>query len=111
MKKGNLNFLIIKHKKTNVNVFFDNQEKINVFNAENVQQDLNDIIRVPGTNLNLSLKGIKFIDSSGFKALNRVARIADNYDSSIVLKDIDPDLKELIILVKKFGNLNIRTIR
>ncbi|MBN2348914.1 MAG: STAS domain-containing protein [Bacteroidales bacterium] len=111
MKKGDINFIIIQHQRTNVNVSFEKTDKINVHNAEIVKYNLAEIIRVPHTNLILSLGGIRFIDSAGFRALNFISRIAKNYNSSIVLKDVDKDLFELFDLVKKFGRLEIIKIQ
>ena len=110
MQRGEINFIIIRHKRTNVNVSFENTDKINVFNVEKIKNNLVEIVRVPNTNLILSFKGVKFIDSSGFRALNFISKLAKNYNSSLVLKDVNKELFELFDLVKKFGRLDVKNI-
>ena len=105
MKRGSINFLIVKHNRKNVYVSFDRINKLNLLISEDVKASLFNIIKVPRTNLILNLNSIKFIDSTGFKMLNFIARISRSYGSCLNLTNISDEIMELIDLYKKFNML------
>jgi anti-anti-sigma regulatory factor len=105
MKRGSINFLIVKHNRKNVYVSFDHIDKLNLLISEDVKASLFNIIKVPRTNLILNLDSIKFIDSTGFKMLNFIARGSRIYGSCLNLTNISDEIMELINLYKKFNML------
>ena len=105
MKRGSINFLIVKQNRRNVYVSFDRIDKLNLLISEDVKASLFNIIKVPHTNLVLNLDSIKFIDSTGFKMLNFIARISRIYGSCLNLTNISDEIMELINLYKKFNML------
>ena len=110
MKRGSINFLIVKQRRRNVWVSFENTEKLNLFISGDIKLNLYNIIKVPRTNLILNLDNIRFIDSTGFKMLNFIARVSRIYGSSFNLSNVNDELMELIELYGKFNmleNLNI----
>jgi len=110
MKRGSINFLIVKHKRRNVYVSFQNIEKLNLFISGDIKLNLYNIIKVPRTSLILNLDNIRFIDSSGFKMLNFIARVSRIYGSCFNLTNVSDELMELIELYRKFNmleNINI----
>ncbi len=105
MKRGSINFLIVRQHRRNVHVSFRQADKLNLLISEDVKVTLFNIIRVPRTNLILNLDNIKFIDSTGFKMLNFIARVSRIYGSSLNLTNISDEIMELINLYKKFNML------
>jgi anti-anti-sigma factor len=105
MKRGSINFLIVKQKRRNVYVSFDNIQKLNLFISGDIKLNLYNIIKVPRTNLILNLDNIRFIDSTGFKMLNFIARVSRNYSSSFNLANVSDELMELIELYRRFNML------
>jgi anti-anti-sigma regulatory factor len=105
MKRGSINFLTVKHNRRNVNVSFDHIDKLNLLISEDVKVSLFNIIKIPRTNLFLNLDNIKFIDSTGFKMLNFIARVSRIYGSCLNLTNISDEIMELINLYKKFNML------
>lgn len=105
MKRGSINFLIVKQNRRNVYVSFEHIDKLNLLISEDIKVDLFNIIKVPRTNLILSLNSIKFIDSTGFKMLNFIARVSRIYGSCFNLTNVSDEIMELINLYKKFNIL------
>lgn len=105
MKKGSINFLVVKQNRRNVYVSFENIDKLNLIITEDVKTSLFNFIKVPRTNLILNLDSIKFIDSTGFKMLNFIARVSRIYGSCLNLTNISDEIMELINLYKKFNML------
>lgn len=69
------------------------------------------IITHPGTHLTLNLSGVDFIDSKAFDDLNHLSRVARNYNSVIILSQVESSVMELIELVKKYSVFDIKAIR
>ena len=110
MKRGSINFLIVKQDRRNVYVSFEHIYKLNLLISEDIKVDLFNIIKVPRTNLILNLNSIKFIDSTGFKMLNFIARVSRIYGSCFNITSVSDEIMELINLYKKFNileNINI----
>jgi anti-anti-sigma regulatory factor len=105
MKRGSINFLVVRQNRRNVYVSFKNIDKLNILISEDVKASLFNIIKVPRTNLMLNLDNIKFIDSTGFKMLNFIARVSRIYGSCLNLINISDEIMELINLYKKFNML------
>jgi len=110
MKRGSINFLIVRQKRRNVYVSFEKIQKLNLFISGDIKLNLYNIIKVPRTNLILNLDNIRFIDSAGFKMLHFIARVSRIYGSCFNLTNVSDELMELIELYRKFNmleNINI----
>ncbi len=110
MKRGSINFLIVKQNRRNIHVSFENIDKLNILVSEKVKDYLFNIIKSPRTNLILNMENIKFIDSSGFGVLNFIARVSRTFGSYFTLSNVSDDLLELINLYRKFNILEINKI-
>ena len=110
MKARNIYFLTFFHKKRNVKVSFSDINKINVKNADTIQDKLSGIVSKPYTNLVLDIKNIAFIDTAGFNMLNNIAKIGNEHDSSVEFKNVSQEVSELIELVKKHYLFTIKTL-
>ncbi len=107
---SNVYFLTFFQKKRTITFSFDDINKINVHNAGIIQNKLSGIISKPFTNLVLDVKNIGFIDTAGFNMLNNVAKIGNDHDSFVEFKNVGPEVSELIDLVKKHYQFNIKNI-
>lgn len=110
MKRGSINFLIVKQNRRNVYVSFEDTDKLNILVSEELKNNLFNIIKVPRTNLILNLGNIKFIDSTGFGVLNFIARVSRTFGSYFTLSNVSDELLELINVYRKFNILEISNI-
>lgn len=105
MKRGSINFLIVKQNRRTVTVSFENIDKLNILISEEIKNNLFNIIKVPRTNLILDLKSIKFIDTSGFEVINFIAKVSRTFGSFFTLSNVSDELIELINVYRKFNML------
>ncbi len=107
MKELALEYLTVKKQYRNYYVSFNQLDKINFLMIEDIKRKLFEIIRNPRSNLVLDLSNIKFIDSSGFAALDLLTRISKIFGSSVTLIKVGKELRELIELTRKFNGYQI----
>ena len=77
---------------------------------ETIEKDIFKTGRNQKTNLILDLKGIKFIDSYGFRILIRLIRVSDIYNKPLYFANVSKEVNELVDLLKLeniFKNRNI----
>lgn len=110
MKAGNINFIIVTGKKREVNISFDNIDKINCLVIDEIKNGLLDIIRTPRTHVLLNMSKIRFIDSAGFQALNQLENIGRNYGSSLSIVNPHKELVEIIELEKLHNIFKINVL-
>lgn len=91
-------------------ISFNNLNKINVLVCEEIKNNLFEIIKMPRTNIVLSMAGINFIDSSGFSVLNLISRVSHIYKSKFTLIDVGTEVMELISLIKNRSDFSIYRI-
>lgn len=102
---------ITKDKKgTTIEVSLGDMGKLSVTNINRINFDLIDMASKPKTKVIINLNGIKFIDSTGFNCLNQLSNMAQERQSSIELTGVEPEVLELIHLVKRHNQFNIKTI-
>jgi anti-anti-sigma factor len=94
-----------------VDLQLDRMNRITVLNSENLKAKLIALISRNGMKVSLNLRNINFVDSSGFDCLNYVAKVARQFQSEIVLKEVQPELMELIELVRKHGVFDIKNVQ
>jgi len=95
---------------TTIEVSLGNISKLSVINVNQVNFDLIALASEPRTKVLLNLHGVKFIDSEGFQCLSQLTQLAREHQSSIELMGINPELDELINLVKKHSDIDIKTL-
>ena len=110
MKRENNRFLHIAKKGTMVVASFRNTKKLTVLNAEALKLGLLDVITNRNTVLEINLAGIKFIDSSIIDILNFLSRVAQRFNSKVILTHVEGELMELIELVKLHSIFDIREV-
>ena len=79
---------------------FENVSKLNILVAQSLKEEIAQYLNTSGKNLVLDLKGIEYIDSSGFGALLSILRNAKNNNSTFKICNISPDVMELVKLLQ-----------
>lgn len=85
------------------NIYIASFENINRFNAlitEPVKEQLNNLFNKPNTKLVLDLKGISFIDSSGFGVFLSVMKTANINYGQFKICNINAEVMELFKLLQ-----------
>ena len=94
---------IIHSKKINDVIVASFDESITKFNTlitEETKKALNDLLEQPGSQLIMDLKGIKYIDSSGFGVFLSAMKTAKNSDGTFKICHINPEVLELFKLLQ-----------
>ena len=90
--------------KSNIIYSLRNTKRIDILIADIIKETLEkDILRTDKKlkiNLILNLKGIKFIDSYGFRVLIELTRISEIYNKPLYFANISEEIDELINLLK-----------
>ncbi len=79
---------------------FKDSDRFNALITEPVKEELKSVFKSPGSNLILSLDGIKFIDSSGFGVFLSVMKTAASNDGKIKLCNVSKEVMELFKLLQ-----------
>lgn len=101
---------IIHSKKINDVIVASFDKSITKFNAlitEETKKALTSLFEKPGTQLILDLKGIKYVDSSGFGVFLSAMKTAKNSDGSFKICHINPDVLELFKLLQLHNIFNL----
>jgi anti-anti-sigma factor len=110
MKREHSDFLIIEKETNGIKVAFREINKLTVLNAPSIKLGLIDIVTKRNTQLEIDLKGIKFIDSAIIDTLNLLSRMARRYNSRIILINVSDELSELLALVKMHAVFDIQRV-
>lgn len=79
---------------------FDQNQKLNAINAEQVKKEVGKYYETPGTKLVLDMENIAFIDSSGFGALLSIMKKAKKNEGIFRLCNLTPDVMTLFRLLQ-----------
>jgi anti-sigma B factor antagonist len=74
---------------------FTSEDRLNALIAEPVKEMLLSYYATPETKLVIDLKGIKFIDSSGFGVFLSLMKAANNSNGEFKICNLKPDVMEL----------------
>lgn len=93
---------MLKHEtKNGIEILqFDEVNKLNILIAQTLKEEVAEYLTKANTKLILDLKGIEYVDSSGFGALLSILRNAKNNDSQFKICNISPDVMELVKLLQ-----------
>ena len=81
-------------------ISFYRTRRLNTLIAEPLQAELMKIVSKPGREIILSMEGINFIDSSGFRAIMAVVNHANKVGSHFRICDVSQEVYELLRLMK-----------
>jgi len=85
-------------------VSFNNLEKLNVQVADDIRAELNKLFEIPNAKVIIDLKGVKYIDSSGFGCFLNTMKAARNNYGTLKICNIEPDVFSL------FRSLQLHTV-
>jgi len=92
--------LTVNHLENKYIVSFYNVSRLNILNANEIEQKVLPIIHNQGTHLIMNFSGIKFIDSTGFEMLLKIYRTSRINNSTFDFINISDEIKELFKLVE-----------
>ncbi len=81
-------------------ISFYRTRRLNTLIAETLQEELLKIVSKPGREVVLSMEGINFIDSSGFRAIMAIVVHASKVGSHFRICDVSQEVYELLKLMK-----------
>jgi len=88
--------------------FKENVKKFNALITDEAKKQLIALYDTPNTKLILSLKGIKYIDSSGFGVLLSLMKTANNKYGFLKICDISDEVMELFKLLQLHNIFDIQ---
>lgn len=88
-------------------ISFSNDNKLNVTVTQKIKAEIVKTI-VPNSKIVLDLRGISYIDSTGFGMLLSILRHCKNNNSALKLCNISPEVMELIKLLQLQSIFDIR---
>jgi len=92
-------------------VSFNKTNRLNSLIADPLRDELFKIVSKPGRQVMLSMKGICFIDSSGFEAIMAVVNRASEIGSKFRICNVSEDVYELLKLMKLKITLEIDPVK
>ncbi len=101
-------FNIENKDNTTIVYFKDNVKKFNALITDEAKQQLNALFKTPNTKLILSLKGIKYVDSSGFGVLLSLMKTANNKYGFLKICDVSDEVMELFKLLQLHNIFDIQ---
>lgn len=75
-----------------------NIRRINLHNIEDLRRLFIQILHNPCHKIILDIKGVKFIDSTAFAAINELIAIAQRHNTHFAFTNVDPEVLELFQL-------------
>ncbi len=81
-------------------ISFFKTRRLNTLIADELREELSRYVSTPGNEVELSMEGIQFIDSSGFKAIMEVVGQAEKNNSRFRISDVSQEVYELLKLMK-----------
>lgn len=94
---GNLQ---IKSKKDGKKIFIELSGDIDISSKEKLINAVKDLEDVENSDLEISMDGVDFIDSTGLGALIKVFKHVESMKNKAVLKDLKPNVKKLLKITK-----------
>jgi len=81
-------------------VSFFEINRLNTTISRIIEKQLVQLLNENGAEILLDLKGIKFIDTSGFNTLHELKDTANKYNSHLYLTNLSPEVVELFRLLE-----------
>lgn len=89
-------------------VGFDPGSKLNLAHASGVKAEFAKIVKGTGGRLELDLKNLEYVDSSGVGALLSLLRLCREYKWDLSLHNLQPSVKDLFNLLQLHTIFNIK---
>ncbi|MBN2524317.1 MAG: STAS domain-containing protein [Bacteroidales bacterium] len=104
------NILAVEREGLKVSASFMDTNKLTALNIKLVKQILVKLITRRGTQLELDMSGIRFIDSSGFDTLNLIHQLGKKYNSTFVLTGVEMEVLDMMDLLRKYHIFHIHQV-
>lgn len=89
----------VEHKNRQIELSFRDIQRINVLNHREIKNRVKNFLFENEKNVILNLKGICFIDTSGFNCLLDLIKTSRKYNTHFYLSNVSAELDELIQLM------------
>ncbi|QQS49886.1 MAG: STAS domain-containing protein [Bacteroidota bacterium] len=103
-------FLVIRNTMNGKLVSFTGVDRLTVQNTIGIREILMDMVTKRGSELEIDLSAIRFIDSHMMDTLNLLSRMSRRYGSRVVLTHVTPEVWEFIQLVKLHSVFDINKV-
>jgi anti-sigma B factor antagonist len=91
-------------RKDNINIISFSVNKINALITDEIREEINRLFENPFSKVIIDLKGVEYIDSSGFSCFLSILRTAKNNYSILKFTNPEPRVMEL------FQTLHLHTV-
>jgi anti-anti-sigma regulatory factor len=108
--KDMANITVEKSSKLHIKVSFGDHETLLNLKFDFIRQYLKDLIIKRGTLMEFDMSGIHYIDNEIIDTLNFLYRMGKKFNSTLVLKSVEPEVYEMIELAKKYYVFDIKHI-
>ena len=72
--------------------------EIDIYNAEDLKQDLHALIGEHESDVEIECRGLKYIDSTGLGVLVSALKVVKDYEGKIKLKNLKPHIAKIFYL-------------
>ncbi|MGB4292683.1 MAG: STAS domain-containing protein [Bacteroidales bacterium] len=96
--------MVTSEKRGNIEIVSFTLNKLDALVADEVREEVSRLFSEPNSRVIVNLKGIQYIDSTGFGFLLSILRSARNNYGTLKICSIEPDVNNL------FQNLRLNTI-
>ncbi len=108
--KETANIMIERSTTRHIRVSFNDQEALSSLKFDFIREYLKDLITKRGTQIEIDLNGIHFIDNEIIDVLNFLYRIGRRFNSGLVLKSVEPEVFDMINLARKYYVFDIQHV-
>jgi anti-anti-sigma factor len=91
-------------KRDKIDIVTFSESIINALNSESIREEITRIFDTPSTRLVIDLKGIEYIDSSGFSCFLSIMKAARNNYGTLCFARPEPRIRDL------FNSLHLHTV-
>jgi len=96
--------MVVFEKRGNTDIVTFSITKLNALVAEDIRESISKLFELPNAKVIIDLKGVEYIDSSGFGCLLSILRTARNNYGAIRIANPEPAVKVL------FETLHLHTV-
>jgi len=93
-----------------IRVSFKDQEALLSFKFDFIREYLKNLITKRDTTMEIDLNGIHSIDNEIIDTLNFLYRLGKKFNSKLVLKNVEPEVFEMISLARKYYVFDVKQV-
>jgi anti-sigma B factor antagonist len=96
--------MIRRERKGNIEIISFTESKLNAFTSDEIREQVSQCFSEPNAYVIISLKGVEYIDSTGFGSLLSILRSAKSNFGKLKLCSVEPRVQNL------FESLHLNTV-